>query len=72
MLYGTEDTRGVTRGTPPTPDPDDFMGKFYQNITETITSVLQNIFQKIEEEGKPLTSFCKATITWTGGPTRQG
>ena len=45
------------------PEPDLFLGKFYQIFKEELISILLKLFQKIEKEGKYPNSFYKASIT---------
>lgn len=52
------DVRG-DEGTPTAPGTEDLPGKFYKSRTGAVTSILQNISQKTEDEGGSLTSFMR-------------
>ena len=55
----------VVRNVPrnKSPRPDGFIGEFYQQFREELTSILLKLFQKISEESKLPNSFYEATIT---------
>ena len=54
----------VVRNVPrnKSPRPDGFIGEFYQQFREELTSILLKLFQKIAEEGTIPNSFYEATI----------
>lgn len=43
--------------------PNGFTGKFYQTLKEEAKLIVQNLFQKAEEEGMHPNSFCEGSIT---------
>ena len=55
----------VVRNVPrnKSPRPDGFIGEFYQQFRDELTSILLKLFQKISEESKRPNSFYEATIT---------
>ena len=52
------------------PRPDGSTGEFYQTYKEELILILLKVFQKIEEEGTLLKSFCGATITLIPKPDK--
>ena len=62
----------VVRNVPrnKSPRPDGFIGEFYQQFREELTSILLKLFQKISEESKLQNSFYEATITLIPKPDK--
>ena len=52
------------------PNPDGFIGEFYQKFREELTLIPFKLFQKTAEEGKLPKSFYEATITLIPKPDK--
>ena len=59
-----------TLPTNKSPQPDGFIGKFYQTYTEELRPIFLKLFQKVAEEGIIPKTFYDATITLIPKPDK--
>ena len=71
-LITSKEIESVIKKTPnkEIPRPHGFIGKFYQTCKEELISILLNLFQKSENEGKLPNSFYEASITLIPKPDK--